>query len=218
MKLLIFCVLLVCSSLNHNLPQFCVVDLDFDGVIPQKCKTTLASDLEWTGSSFTQQLAEVAAKFTKTAEQLKASHGPFVNFYKITNLNQGFYFQPAIPLSMEYDCFRQEICTLDAGWRQNQGWAVSTSFDPTTRTPESPTMHELFSTPDSLQYQITFFGRSRISLWTKEVWWHTSYTLETIRLVGKYPESNFSHYSTVIPLFQDQTSPQLIFGYRNYPF
>ncbi|KAJ9073546.1 hypothetical protein DSO57_1015312 [Entomophthora muscae] len=188
MNPLIFSALVVCSLFKKEHPHYCIVGLDYNAVVPIKCIPTLAPGLTWTGSSSTQQRAKIAAKFIKTADQLKASHGPF------------------------------EICTLDAGWRQNQGWAVSTSFDPTTRTPESPTMHELFSTPDSLQYQITFFGRSRISLWTKEVWWHTSYTLETIRLVGKYPESNFSHYSTVIPLFQDQTSPQLIFGYRNYPF
>ncbi|KAJ9061868.1 hypothetical protein DSO57_1016273 [Entomophthora muscae] len=115
---------------------------------------------------------------------------------------------------MEYNCFRQEICTLDAGWHQKQDWTASTSFDPTTRTPENPTMLKLISAPDSLQYQITFFGRSRISLWTKEVWWHTSYTLETTRLVGKYPKSNFSHYSTNLPLFQDQTSPHLIIGFK----
>ncbi|KAJ9073547.1 hypothetical protein DSO57_1015313 [Entomophthora muscae] len=194
--------------------QPCTIDLRGESFIAMDCIPALNSNSLWTGDAgFAEDLTDVkSAHATDSTKILKALKLDLGSSY-IRNLNQGIIAHSPERLSRDFDCFRNEICVVEATWTKHLGWTVTSTPTVIESVPKKAAVFGFKPTPTSLRYQVAFFGRATCSLWTQTMSWHVSYTVETHSLVERYPQSNFTTYNETFPLFRDHSKPRIIIGY-----
>lgn len=194
--------------------QYCVIGFHYSGLIPAGCQVALDASLVWTGDQvFGQQLASAAVKHSTTADSLLAVYGKDVDLHIVANLTQGLFIQPATSLGVEVSCFPSVICTVTVIWQEGKGWSTGSDFMEVQRASWSLPLTHFKREQHSLRFQIAFAGRSRVSIWTKQVSWYLAYTSIRTRLVGKYPEATATKNIKILDPFKDTSTPSLIFGY-----
>ncbi|KAJ9088500.1 hypothetical protein DSO57_1022499 [Entomophthora muscae] len=195
-----------------------VILAETTGFFSSECPMVLSSDLSWTGKgNFTLAIKNTASHLKTSANEL-LQHHVGTKLAKITDLKQGFTITPPKYFSDNIDCFRYEVCIINAYWQRGSRWEISEFSEPTLINLHHSKLYSHVAIHHySVHYQLVIFGRKRISLWSKELTWNVSYSLQSWRLLSKYPESKTQAHSYAIPSYEHPGFAYSILGYQTIP-